>query len=284
MKKTTRAEKAKETLHILETGCYLVNNQMVDISESLRQNIDHSVLHRANEFGPIMAAAVQKIRDLNAHTTLTVENDTVLACAARMAGADGVVGCLNFASAKNPGGGFLNGALAQEESLALSSSLYATQMKHYELYSHNQSRKTYLYTDHMIYSPGTLMFRDDDGELLTQPYQLSIVTSPAVNVGAIRTNKPEEMELVEQTMLQRMDKLLSLFVYYNIRRLLLGAWGCGVFQNDASQIAQWFAHYLKEGGKYHRCFDEVCFAVYDRSKTQENITAFEEVFGGVRRT
>ncbi len=279
MKKTTRTEKAKETLHILERGSYNSNNKLVDIKESLQNGIDNAVLHRADEFEPILIAAAQKIQGMQAATRISVENDTVLACATRMVAASGVVGCLNFASAKNPGGGFLNGALAQEESLALSSSLYATQMKHYELYSYNQSRKTYLYSHHMIYSPNVVMFRDDDGNLLEQPYLLSIVTSPAVNVGAIKTNKPEEMELVEQTMLQRMDKLLSLFVYYDVKRLLLGAWGCGVFQNDAAQIAKWFAHYLKEGGKYHRCFDEVCFAVYDRSKTQENIVAFEEEFG-----
>ena len=34
------------------------------------------------------------------------------------------VGVLNFASAKNPGGGFLNGSMAQEESLAIASAMY----------------------------------------------------------------------------------------------------------------------------------------------------------------
>jgi uncharacterized protein (TIGR02452 family) len=36
------------------------------------------------------------------------------------------IGALNFASAKNPGGGFLNGSEAREESLARSSALYAS--------------------------------------------------------------------------------------------------------------------------------------------------------------
>jgi hypothetical protein len=41
---------------------------------------------------------------------------------------------LNFASAKNPGGGFLSGAMAQEEAMAASSGLYSTQLPHETYY------------------------------------------------------------------------------------------------------------------------------------------------------
>ena len=278
MKKSTRAAKAQETLTIIDAGYYLCDGEKINVKEDVRRSIDNSVLHRGGEFGSVMEVVEQMLGELKLATKLTVENMTVLEGAARMAKSAGQIGCLNFASAKNPGGGFLNGALAQEESLAVSSSLYGTQMKNHEFYSSHQSQKTYLYSDNMIYSPDVVVFRDDDGELLQQPYKLSIITSPATNIGAIRTNKPEEMQYVEETMLCRMDKVLGLFVYYGIKRLLLGAWGCGVFQNEPEDIAKWFAYYLKEGGKYHGCFEEVVFAVYDRSKGQENIAAFERVF------
>ena len=53
-----------------------------------------------------------------------VTRETSLAATRRL-GRDVV--CLVFASARKPGGGFLNGAQAQEESLARASALYACQ-------------------------------------------------------------------------------------------------------------------------------------------------------------
>ena len=56
------------------------------------------------------------------------------------------VGVLNFASAKNPGGGFLNGAMAQEESLAASGGLYRTLTPHEGYYRRNRACGTMMYT------------------------------------------------------------------------------------------------------------------------------------------
>jgi hypothetical protein len=58
-------------------------------------------------------------------THIEVTGESTLAAAARLA-KTGPVLALNFASAKNPGGGFLSGAQAQEESLARASTLYAS--------------------------------------------------------------------------------------------------------------------------------------------------------------
>ncbi|MOA60689.1 hypothetical protein D3C78_1856270 [compost metagenome] len=39
------------------------------------------------------------------------------------------------------------------------------------MYNHNRHSGTYLYSDYMIYSPGVLVFRDDDCKLINNPYQ-----------------------------------------------------------------------------------------------------------------
>jgi len=278
MKKTTRAEKAQETLAIIDQGFYDVNGQRIDVKDDITYAVSNSQLYRSDEFDALLQDVTAKSAALKYHTKIKVINSTVLEAAAESAQQDERVGCLNFASAKNPGGGFLGGALAQEESLALSSALYATLTKHFEMYEYNRSRPTLLYSDHMIWSPETVVFRNDDGHLLADPYKMSFITSPAVNVGAIKNNRPEEMMHTEETMLRRMDKVLALFVHHNIKHLLLGAWGCGVFRNDPKDIARYFSFYLLNGGKYSQCFKSVVFAVLDKSKDGSNIAAFNSAF------
>jgi len=71
------------------------------------------------------------------------------------------VAALNFASANNPGGGFLTGAQAQEESLARASGLY-TMLLGYPMY---RSLKDPMYTNWVIYSQDVPVFRCDEGRL-----------------------------------------------------------------------------------------------------------------------
>ena len=68
------------------------------------------------------------------------------------------------------------------------------------------------------------------------------------------------------------------FALHNVENLVLGAWGCGVFQNSPHDIARYFATFLTENGKYAGRFRKIAFAVYDRSSNQENFNAFREVF------
>ena len=278
MKKTIRIAKARETVEILESGYYQVSGRMISVKDKLKATADNSQLYRPKDLAELLAGVGTILPELKITPKITVENCTVLAAAEVMDPGRGKIGCLNFASAKNPGGGFLNGAQAQEESIAMSSGLYASQLQHFEMYQYNRAQHTFLYSDYRSYSPDTVVFRDEHGELLDEPYSLSIITSPAVNVGAMKANKPDELDDVERVMLERMDKVLAVFVQHGIKRLLLGAWGCGVFQNEPAQIARWFAHYLTGSGKYAHAFGEVFFAVYDRSAAQENINAFTQQF------
>ncbi len=99
--------------------------------------------------------------------------------------------CLVFASAKNPGGGFLGGAKAQEESIARASALYPCLLAAPDFYAFHRGQRDLRYSDRVVYSPGVPVFRDDKGNLLDRPYTTSFLTAAAPNLGAIVRNQPE---------------------------------------------------------------------------------------------
>jgi uncharacterized protein (TIGR02452 family) len=184
------------------------------------------------------------------------------------------VAALNFASAKNPGGGFLNGSQAQEESLARSSALYSSLLRAREFYERHRASTSLLYSDAMIWSPDCPIFRDDEGTLLDEPQLASFITSPAPNVGATAENRPEELPQIPEVFRRRSEYVLALAAFKGCRRLVLGAWGCGVFRNDPAVVAAAFVGHLREGAWSSR-FERVVFSVFDPSPSSETLTAFQ---------
>lgn len=183
--------------------------------------------------------------------------------------------CLVFASAKNPGGGFLGGAQAQEESIARSSALYPCLLTVPEYYSFHRAQKDLRYSDRVIYSPSVPVFRDDKGNLLGQPYTTTFLTAAAPNLGAIQRNQPHHAPTVPEVLQRRATRVLQVAAAHGHRTLVLGAWGCGVFRNDPATVAHAFAVALKAVNR----FDHVVFAIYDRVSGTPVYSAFAGIFG-----
>ena len=163
------------------------------------------------------------------------------------------LGVLNFASARHPGGGFLNGAVAQEECLAYCSTLYADQLNS-PYYTINANNKSKFYTDTMIVSE-TTFFRDSKYNLVEDFQTCTVITCPAVNM-KIAKNTLE----AKQVMKDRMRKILDVFIKYNIKNLILGAYGCGVFGNLATDVAKNWKDLLIEE-RYIQYFDKIYFSI-----------------------
>lgn len=183
---------------------------------------------------------------------------------------------MNFANAYNPGGGFLRGALAQEECLCRNSTLYAsiTSKKGLEMYKYNAEKRSPLSSDYMIFSPFVLVFRDPDMNLLDDPYEVSVATIAAPNRAGEASVLPKED--VEAAMYARLRKFFCLAEHEGASTLILGAWGCGAFGNDTRVVAQMFYDLLfKE--RFCENFDTIVFAIY---KDPEKISIFREVFDG----
>lgn len=168
------------------------------------------------------------------------------------------VGCLNYASAKNPGGGFLSGAQAQEEAIARTSALYPCLLAQPSYYERNRQHRSALYLDLVIYSPRVPFFRDDAGAWLEAPALASVITAPAPNASALRQQGELDAQSLRQTLRRRARIVLAIAAAEGITHLVLGAWGAGVFGNDPAEVAEAFAAALEE---YGPAFTEVVFAI-----------------------
>jgi len=186
-----------------------------------------------------------------------VTDESSLAATLRLGGD---VACLNFASARSPGGGFLKGAQAQEESLARGSALYHCLLAAQPFYDHHRADPSLAYSDRVIYSPAVPVFRDGHDRLLPRPYPVAFLTCAAPNATQIRLRQPELIPALPGLLRRRAGRVLAVAAAHGHRRLVLGAWGCGVFGNDPAVVAAAFAGALREVP----AFDEVVFAVLDR--------------------
>jgi len=267
-----RAEMARETVQIFARGHYLSPaGQRVDISADVAASVAGTC-----EYPPDHIVRMpQGLRGRHA-TQIVVQNETTLAAAARLTVKHRTI-ALNFASARNPGGGFLSGSEAQEESLTRSSSLYAC-LEGQSMYPFHRRHGDALYTDYVIYSPSVVVFRNDDGKLMETPYTCSFLTAPAPNAGAVLQSDPTRGDELRRAFESRINKVLSVAATQGYDAIILGAWGCGVFKNDPRDVVAQFQAALT--GEFAGVFRLVCFAVLDRSASGMVIAPFAQAFGG----
>lgn len=268
---------ARETLKIMEQGYYEQNGQRVEIEHLQKESVKKSFLLTPEE-GEVLIKDCEKInKKAEKKTVILTLNCATVDAILKLKDEGKQASVLNFASAKNPGGGFINGAMAQEESLAASSSLYETLLAHEDYYIINRACRTMMYTNHAIYSPDVPFFRDGRFRLLEAPVLASVLTLPAVNMGQVKL-KGENIKEAEEAMRHRMKLSLAIFAHQNCRHLVLGAYGCGVFRNDPEKIAFWWKELLDNDFK--NVFDTIFFAVLDRSAAESCIRPFQSIFDG----
>jgi uncharacterized protein (TIGR02452 family) len=271
---------ANSTVAALERGHYVApDSRLVDLSALLASCLRDTRYYDPDALADLRQQVLAQPGSEQA-TTFAVVNETTLQGAARLIAEQQYqrVGILNFASAKNPGGGFLGGARAQEESLARSSALYFSLRQCPEYYAFHRAQDTCLYSDRMIYSPACPVFRDDGGQWLAEPYLVDVITSPAPNAGVVMRNEPANRRKITPTLTERASKVLALAASWECDALVLGAWGCGVFRNHPGDVAAIFYDYLRPAGLYSQRFRHILFSVYDASRPHKTYGAFASQF------
>ncbi len=260
MKRKKNLALLEEALEICKKGSYEVNGKTVELGLTSAQKTTARVLLPdevkalpAGEAGTAPCACSCENRDA---FSLAREkgNDPAYS-------ADGRILLLNMASALQPGGGVRRGMGGQEEALCWSSSLLQSlesdAAKPY--YEYNNSLNTHLGTDAVILSPDVVVFRDEKGDLLEEPFLVSVLTCSAPNLRLGREGKSEEE--YDAMFQERIEGLLKSAVHFGYKNIILGAFGCGAFGNDAAVVSDDFQKALTGpagNGLAHADFAVLC--------------------------
>jgi len=155
---------------------------------------------------------------------------------------------LNMANAQLPGGGWMRGALAQEEALCYRTSLAFSLKRYYYPLPEREG----------IYSPRILVFRESiknghDWVDLRNPKGLSVAA--VVSVGAVcrpaiirdangneRYVSSKDRALMEE----KMRVILRMAARNRHRQIVLGAFGAGAFKNPKDEVAKMWKNVLLE--------------------------------------
>lgn len=236
----------------------LRNQRLTDLreraySEQILHCYNNSVVYSTDD-------KVSTERNSESRTCINVDQmDTVSAIYTY---SEGKTAVLNFASFCNPGGGFLNGSKAQEECLCEESILYNVLSRFQDYYAWNKHhRNQLLYCDRAIYTPNVLFSRN--GYIV----DCDVITCAAPNRFAAKKNYGVSDAENSEALEHRIDFLLCVAAAQKVDTLILGAFGCGVFGQDAKEVAQIFKRQLQ-----HHLFDKVIFAIPD-----EKISKFKDI-------
>lgn len=199
---------------------------------------------------------------------------------------------LNFASATNPGGGVAKGSSTQEESICRCTTLYpciSGDVAWEKFYLPHREAKDPLYNDDCIYTPEVCVLKSDIAlpRLLPEHdwWHVNVISCAAPNLRTVPSNymNPDAGDVAADISEKDLEKLLT----SRIRRifeiaavkgndvLILGAFGCGAFQNPPELVAKVFHNVAKD---FSYCFDAVEFAVYHTERDTANFEAFQKEF------
>ena len=269
---------AWQILEIVKNGCYeSAAGARVSIAGPQKAAMESTEIFRPDDLDALFASGEGETNGRLAE--VSVIDATTTDAAKDLGERHGDVVLLNFASARNPGGGFLGGARAQEEELCRCSGLYSCIERMTDYYEVNRANRSALYTDHMIYSRSVPFFRTaEKAPLLDVPYLASVITAPAPNAGAILRNTPEVTSQIAEVFSRRWRNVLLVAAKHEHRTLVLGAWGCGAFRNDPEVAARTASEWVRSP-RFAGAFDRVVFAIPSFGRSRDNLEAFRRVLG-----
>jgi hypothetical protein len=216
---------------------------------------------------------------------------------------------LNDANAFSPGGGVEGGSKGREEDIFRRTNYFeslcpehnpklADEITAYQATKKGQEmeasrpmsaaphdRQNFLIPEHGgIYSPSVCVFRhnEDSGfDLMDQPILLSFVAVSAYNRKTSHKSKlvfgnkdygPLDQKLYEEGTKRKIRAALRIAAKHGHEDLVLGAFGCGPFQNSPQVIARLYGDVLNEE-EFKNRFRTIIFAILEKG-TSKNLPSF----------
>lgn len=198
------------------------------------------------------------------------------------------VAILNFANPRYPGGHVANGSAAQEEALCRCSDLYfslnSDKLKE-EFYNPHINSYNPLHNDDLIYTPDVTFFKSDTSrpELLPEKdwTKVDVISCSAPYLGGFKPGTAlKKVNISNEDLLKlhekRLRRILDVAYMKGVDTVVLGAFGCGVYNNPPEIVAQAAKNVLKD---YKHAFKNIEFAIYTTKKDDRNFNAFANAFG-----
>jgi len=119
-----------------------------------------------------------------------------------------------------------------------------------------------------LYSPGVTVndlqdpfFYSEDEKKVIEPFTINVLSSAAYNL--VEDARPDRPAYIAGTVFKILNQLRTAREHGQ-RTLILGAFGCGAFQNDPEMVAQIYRSALQEY-EFRGCFDEIYFSIRSTS-------------------
>ena len=273
----------KNTLEIFKNGYYYVGDSYVPLRLTPSE---YAKVHYWKENEDTVSETAIETQISTEDCKITVKRKDTFEAAIDMkyrVGESKRILVLNFANPINPGGGVRYGAVAQEEDLCRRSSLLFSleSQEAAPFYRYHADCCDSLASDSILLSPNVEIIRDRSNLFLPKSEVVSVITCAAPIKHGVRYHSISTADYAK-LLYGRIKRILQISSICRYSYLVLGAWGCGSFGNDAQLVAHMFHSALNEridGGQLRKNkFREIEFAVLSNGTNDYNYQSFYQTF------
>lgn len=281
MKEKNRAV-LEDTLKTCENGYYSLP------SGNVKLKLDKNRMTAAQVYEPWQIEELRKEKWLNplgagSKCSFSVDNTDSFSLARRLSeeNPEDKVLVLNLANATHIGGGARHGAKAQEEDLCRQSTLLIALEGEdaARYYAYNNSHYSRMGSDAIIMIPEVEILKDADYNYLNHTTVVSVITCAAPIIDPGKYIDPVKYR---KLMYHRIEGILVASAFHGYRRLVLGAFGCGAFNNDAAVVSDIFRDVVRDfrlnDMGVDRFFKSIDFAVLTGPGRTYNFDEFQRNF------